>query len=231
MSWLYGSLWGKLLRSPLKLVPKSAVIPIFSGPLRGFRWKVGAGYDAHWLGIYESEKARAFQASLRPGDTVWDIGANVSYYSLVASAAVGPRGRMFAFEPLPDNLDYLGFHVKTNKAGNVTVVPKVLGRTAGRAHFACGRSRSQGRVAEAGEFEVELIGGDEEIAAGRLHAPDVIKMDIEGGELDAIPGMRGALERARAVFIATHGPAARALVESLGGFRGIEVDEYVRLTP
>ena len=53
-------------------------------------------------------------------------------------------------------------------------------------------------------------------------------MDIEGGELDAVPGMRTALESARTVFIATHGPEARALVESLGGYRCLEVDEYAR---
>jgi hypothetical protein len=43
--------------------------------------------------------------------------------------------------------------------------------------------------------------------------------------------MRAALDKARAVFIATHGAEARALVESLGGFRCIEEDEYVRQAP
>lgn len=231
MSWLYGSLWGKLLRAPLKLVPKSTVVPILSGPLRGLRWKVGAGFDAHWLGIYESAKAALFQANLRPGDTVWDIGANVGYYSLLAGRVVGTGGRVLAFEPLPENLEFLALHLKINHAENLTIIPKALGRTASRAHFARGHTRSEGCVAEKGEFGVDVIGGDEEIDAGRLRAPDVIKMDIEGGELDAIPGIRAALKRARTVFIATHGPEARALVESLGGYRSFETDEFIRLTP
>ena len=228
MNWLYGSLWGKLLRAPLKLMPNSAILPILSGPLRGLRWKVGAGFDAHWLGLYESEKVCTFQASLRAGDVVWDMGANVGYYSLLASKAIGPTGRVFAFEPLPDNLRFLALHLKENRANNVTIISKALGRTAGCVQFARGATRSQGRITDKGEFSVELIGGDEEIAAGRLPAPQVIKMDIEGGELEAIPGMELALANARAVFIATHGPEARALVESLGGYQCLETDEYVR---
>lgn len=79
-------------------------------------------------------------------------------------------------------------------------------------------------------FGEPIVGGHEEIAAGRLRAPDVIKMDIEGGELEAIPGRRTAWQNARTVFIATHGPEARALVESPGGLRSIELDESVRQT-
>lgn len=228
MTWFYRTLFGKLLRAPLKLVPKSAVVPILNGPLRGMHWMVGAGFDAHWLGIYESEKAGAFQASRKPGDTVWDIGANVNDYLLLASVAVGADGRVLDFDPLPENLGFLRFHLERNRAENVNAIPKALGRTADCAHFARGQTRSEGHIAGSGEFTVTVIGGDEEIAAARLSAPDVIKMDIEGGELEALPGLRGALLHARTVFVATHGPEALALVESLGGFRCIEVDEYVR---
>ena len=228
MDWLYETFAGKLLRLPLKCLPPRWKIPILSGPNRDLRWTIGAGYDAHWLGIYEQNKARRLAAAIHPGNTVWDVGANVGYYTLLASRRVGPTGHVVAFEPLPANLAFLRTHIHNNALSNVQVVPKALGSSTTHARFEVHPVRSMGKLSAGGNLEVEVIAGDNEIAHGRLPVPDVIKMDIEGGEVEALPGLQAALEKARVVFVATHGSAARAQVERLGGFEEFERDEFMR---
>ena len=109
---------GRLLRLPLRLLPAGAVVPILSGPLRGRRWVVGAGPHGYWLGTYEADKQRLLQTLLREGDCFFDVGANVGFFTLLASALVGRSGRVVAFEPLPQNLAFLRRHLLLNRPHN-----------------------------------------------------------------------------------------------------------------
>src|SRR3989442_1960320 len=102
---------GRALRFPLKLIPSDASIPILKGPLGGKGWIAGSSIHRCWLGYYEPAKQRAFSAAIESGDVVYDLGANVGLYSLLASFLVGPRGRVFSFEPVPRNLSFLRRHL------------------------------------------------------------------------------------------------------------------------
>lgn len=64
------TLIGKLLRAPLRLIPRSAVFPILQGPLRGKRWTVGSGSHGCWLGSYEYSKQTLLRQELRAGQVV-----------------------------------------------------------------------------------------------------------------------------------------------------------------
>lgn len=100
----HDSLVGRLLRWPLRFIPPELVVPILQGKLKGRKWVVGSSKHGCWLGSYEYHKRRLFEQLIRPGDTVFDIGAHVGFYTLLASILTGPAGRVFAFEPLPRNL-------------------------------------------------------------------------------------------------------------------------------
>src|SRR5712692_7002997 len=106
---------GRLARYPLKLVPPTMVMPVLTGKLRGKRWIVGSGIHGCWLGWYESEKQRAISKEVRSNTVFYDIGANVGFYSLLASMLVGP-GKVFSFEPMPRNFSYLKRHLDLNHA-------------------------------------------------------------------------------------------------------------------
>src|SRR5580765_1322501 len=94
------TLIGKLLRAPLRLLPRTAAVPILQGPLRGKKWIVGSGTHGCWLGSYEYDKQKLFQKTVRSGDVVYDVGANAGFYSLLASLLVGEKGHVYSFEPL-----------------------------------------------------------------------------------------------------------------------------------
>jgi len=78
-------------------------VPILQGPLRGKKWIVGSQRHAFWLGGYEPHLQRLIAREVKPGEIFYDVGANVGFYSLLASVLVGP-GKVFAFEQLPANV-------------------------------------------------------------------------------------------------------------------------------
>lgn len=197
---------GRLLRLPLRLLPPGAVVRIVQGPLRGRRWVVGSASHGCWLGTYEKDKQRVLAALARRGDVVFDIGANVGFYSLLAARCVGPEGKVVAFEPLPANLAYLRRHLELNGIGNVDVVPAAVGRAPGRAAFTVAASRSMGGLDAAGTLEVDVVSLDDLARTRSLPAPAIVKMDIEGGEVDALLGADQFLRAHRpVVLLATHG--------------------------
>src|SRR5262249_36832247 len=70
-------------------------------------------------GIYEPAETRFVEANVPRGGCVLDIGANIGYYTLLFARAVGPAGRVFAFEPEPENFDLLRQNVRSNGYENV----------------------------------------------------------------------------------------------------------------
>lgn len=197
---------GKLLRVPLKLIPKRAVFHIKQGRLKGWKWIVGSGEHGYWLGWYEIRKRRAFENAIPEGTVVFDIGANVGYYSLMAAAVSGPTGHVYAFEPLPRNVDYLRKHVALNKmVDRITVFDVAVSDKSGGAAFDLGASTSMGHLAESGEFKVKQVRLDDMVAAGEIKPPHYMKVDVEGAEFDVLNGARKLLEQHKPViFLDTH---------------------------
>src|SRR3989304_1382083 len=109
-------------------------LPIFKGALAGKRWLIDTRIN-FFLGTYEIEQTLAFEANLRPGAVVYDIGAHVGYYTLLASVLCGPSGKVFAFEPSPRNLSRLRWHVSANGCRNVIVFDNALSDRVGSANF------------------------------------------------------------------------------------------------
>jgi FkbM family methyltransferase len=203
------SLVGKVLRLPLRLVPARAHMVILQGPLRGKRWIAGSCDHGCWLGSYEYRKQRRFATEVRSGDVIYDLGAHVGFYSLLASALTGPRGRVFSFEPLPINLAVLQQHLNLNGIKNCTVLDVAVSSSGGVANFAAGPTTTMGRLTRESKdaINVRTVVLDDLVGRGELPLPNVIKCDIEGGEYDALEGAARILKRQRPkIFLATHGP-------------------------
>jgi len=202
----YKSLLGKLLRLPLNLLPKEMEIPILQGKLRGYKWIVGSSIHGCWLGTYEFAKQHVFQHYIMPNDIVFDIGANVGYYTLLASVLVGKDGQVFAFEPLPANVRYMNCHITSNHISNTTVFQAAVSDYSGTAYFDEGEHNSQGTLSQSGKMEVVCVSLDDLFAAETIPMPSVLKIDVEGAELLVLQGARQLLAKSRPkIFLATHG--------------------------
>jgi FkbM family methyltransferase len=200
------TLAGWLLRQPLRLVPAMTPLPILSGPLAGKRWLSTSATHGCWLGTYERELQQHLIRTLKPGDCFFDVGANVGFFSLLASVLVGPAGRVVAFEPLPRNTELLRANLGLNAVTNVAVVEAAVAETAGTTVFAIAGSPSMGSMDAAQGIEVPVVGLDELVEAGEVPIPAAIKMDVEGAESRALAGARKTLETHHpTIFLSTHG--------------------------
>ena len=205
------SLAGKALRLPLRLLPPTLVLPILQGKLRGRKWMTGSSNHGCWLGSYEYRERKAFEACVRAGRVVFDVGANVGYYTLLASVLVGPQGRVFAFEPVPSNLRLLKAHLRLNRTENVEVVKAAVAEHAGYGHFASGNNLSTGHLAAHGGFAVRIVWLDDLVRRGELPPPDYMKIDVEGAELEVLRGSESILtDHHPVLFLATHSRQLRA---------------------
>jgi len=219
MNWI-----GRLVRLPLKLVPASTPLRILSGPLAGQRWISTAGPHGCWLGTYERELQNLFVRTVRAGDVVWDIGANVGFFTLLAARRVSPAGRVLAIEPLPRNLELLKQHLALNGIGNVTVLAQAVADARGTAFLAPGTSPSMGHLDAEHGIEVAVTTIDALVESGVAPAPRIVKMDIEGAESRALAGARQTLERHRPVILlSTHGWAQHEACVSILGELGYEL--------
>jgi len=217
----YRSFLGRILRLPLRLIPKGMVLLILQGRLRGKRWIVGAGEHGYWLGSYEFNKRLAFEHEVTPGTVLYDIGANVGYFSLLAAVLVGAKGKVFAFEPFPRNVAFLRKHIALNGLKNIQVIEAAVSNHSGEAAFKLGMSDSMGHLGESGDINVRLVCLDEWLATGKLVPPDFIKIDVEGAEYEVVSGAQQLLSQYRPIlFLDTHQREAHhatiALLENLG---------------
>jgi FkbM family methyltransferase len=218
------SLVGAALRLPLSLISPNAIVRILQGPLRGKKWIAGSHSHGCWLGSYEYDKQQLFRRYVRPGDVVYDLGANVGFYSLLASVLTGPDGRVFSFEPAPSNLAYLRRHLELNGISNCVVFDCAVSSAAGSASFSVGASRAESHLTVtpgASSHIVKTVALDDLVASKELPPPNVIKCDIEGGEYDALRGASQILKQHQPlIFLATHSPEIHerccSLLTSLG---------------
>lgn len=180
----------------------------------------------YWLGTYEPELQAAIQKEVKPGMVVYDVGANVGYVSLLLARAVRPQGQVFAFEALPANLARLRRNLELNPQAAVRPIGMAVVDAARQVEFmthasgAMGKATgSAGRKEEAygATIQVQGISLDTFIYAQLNPVPNIIKIDIEGGEVLALPGMRRLLREGRPlIFLELHGPeAAKAAWEEL----------------
>jgi FkbM family methyltransferase len=142
---------------------------------------------------YEAQFARALLGEVRPGDCVWDVGANLGLYTARFSDAVGSTGLVFAFEPAPgpfERVAQLGRH-------NVRALNVALGRESGELPMtvnadplAATHSFVQSPDNQGGTVQVRVVAGDELVAGEGLRSPNVVKVDVEGFEEEVLAGLK-----------------------------------------
>lgn len=141
---------------------------------------------------YEAKYDNGFSATLKQGDCVWDVGANVGYYTRSFADRVGDAGAVFAFEPSPVN--YLRLSAACATLKNVRPLQSGLGSENGKLTFQQGADDlgATSRVVEffaANAVVVDIRSGSSLIAEGDALPPNAIKIDVEGFELEVLLGL------------------------------------------
>jgi FkbM family methyltransferase len=171
----------------------------------------------YWLGTYEMDLQQAIQDWVRPGMVAYDVGANIGYVSLLLAKRVGGSGQVISFEPLPRNQERLQKNLVLNAKLKASLVGKAVAAKAGKSsflvHSSGGMGKLQGSLGKSANFETKIevntIALDDFVYEEKNAAPYIVKIDIEGGEADALNGMRRLLSEFKPILlIELHGHEA-----------------------
>ena len=129
------------------------------------------------------------------------MGANVGFFPRREPPG-GPGRRVYAFEPVPGNADAIRENVALNEVVNLEVIEKAVGAKPGRDRLLLVEDLSWSHLESQGwhprtskTLDVEWWPIDRLVAEGRIRPPHVVKIDVEGSEIDVIHGMRGPSPR------------------------------------
>lgn len=220
--YLVRNFLNKTLKTPIKEEELNFTLSGLRISVQAFSSELGAYIDIFHKGIYE--KLPGFKA--RPGQTIVDAGANVGFFSLRHAKAVGPTGRIYAFEPnhrvfamLSKNIEQNGFrHVEVYQKALCSEIGEYLLRATSRG-TSCGHvvsldsdDRGQGARTEGTTLDVFVEEND-------IERIDILKMDTEGSEPDIVKGgLQRALPVTQRVVMESHNTRypVRDLLKPLG---------------
>ncbi|MFB6301607.1 MAG: FkbM family methyltransferase [Haloferacaceae archaeon] len=164
-----------------------------------FRRSVGHG---------ETDVIEDFLAHLTDGDVVWDVGANQGTYSLFAAK----RGaEVHAFEPNPDAYEIIERNAQRNGV-SIQVHRVALGSTNDTMVLREADRAGTRWIAQEGPGEEVTVRRGDDL---QVPPPDVLKIDVEGAEVDVLEGMRSLLEECRVCYVEIHDDSARAVRDVL----------------
>ncbi|MCB1501162.1 MAG: FkbM family methyltransferase [Bauldia sp.] len=160
------------------------------------------------LGSYEPPVQRALIDNLAPGDVFYDIGANVGFFSLLAARRVGSGGQVYAFEPVPRNAAAIERGAQLNGFSGLKVFCKAAGATSGTAELNLAHHIGGAVLASVGtppdrrgSLSVEVVAIDDIIRQRALRPPSLVKLDVEGAEMEVLEGMAATLRAHRPILI------------------------------
>ena len=154
------------------------------------------------FGKRELEHKLMLEKVLKPGMTVLDIGANIGYYTMMESRLVGLEGKIIAIEPSPDNIALLKRNVELNHCKNVMVFEGAISDRKGERDFFMAKSSNLNTFHNMGSGVHDLTGKTLTVKVMTvvdlmkdIGKPDLIRMDVEGHEVEVINGMLPAIQR------------------------------------
>ena len=161
------------------------------------------GRELYLRGVSEPEVTGAIRALTGPGRTIFDIGGDAGYHTLLFAHAVGPSGKVFVFEPIPAAQKRIEENHRLNGFEQCQIHGLALGRKKAfmllERSFESSRLNPDKKTAGTGDITVAVERLDDVMLAESLPVPDLIKIDVEGADLEVLSGME--------TLVAAHHPA------------------------
>jgi FkbM family methyltransferase len=202
---VYRSLLAPALRRALFAAapPSPTLVSVCGGQLRGFRLWVDLTCEKYyWLGVYEEHVQALAATSVEAGAVVYDIGAHIGFFTVLFSRLSGQAGIVYAFEPLPQNIERLMANVEVNSLANVRARCIAVSDQEGSGTLVARGSslmahltENNGEAAE-GVIPVQTTTVDAMVSGG-YRIPSLLKIDVEGAEGRVIRGAARTLQSYR----------------------------------
>ena len=220
---------GMLVHTVLRLAPPTFIVGLSAGGSIELRYDERIGLSTLIKGSFEAAETDELCRHALAGTTAVDAGANVGLLTIPLAQAVGESGRVLAFEPSGSTAGRLRENIRRNELANVTVVEAALGRTAGEGRLELAPDAAYNTLTALGtEGTVPVRIATLDAVWEEEGRPElsVLKIDVEGSELDVLRGATTVLRSCRpTVMVELAEPAARRAVEELlraEGYRAVE---------
>lgn len=199
-----------------RYILKRKFLPILKGPLKGYLWSTGSSYE-YLTGNYENPVIlKTFLSWLHTNTVIYDIGANIGFYSLLANTEV-VNGKIYAFEPNSRVRKIFEEHIKINTSkianNNIELLPYAVADREKNIEFSDDVHQKDGNtfITQSQVFSnavnkimVQCVSIDGLVAKG-FAMPDVIKIDAEGAEYEILQGALQTLQTCKPnILLATH---------------------------
>lgn len=201
MPWLRNA-GNKILRP---LMPEELTIVELQGEdMQGYRMQLKLHSEKSMVtGYYGPVLDPTLKHIIKEGCVVYDIGAHIGYYSLWFARRAGPTGAVVAFEPDPRTFEQLKTNININKVGNVKIVNAAVSDKSGSVSLRQGPITFDSYVIDgsvkADDITVPSVSLDDFIMRDGNVEPDVLKVDVEGHEVEVLTGAETVLARHRPI--------------------------------
>lgn len=197
-----------IVRSRLVGRPTNRVVTVAAGPGAGLRISLRNASADYSDGTNELPVQEALVGALTPGAVCYDVGSNIGFFALLAARAVGPTGKVYAFEPVAENAECIAHNAALNGFSTVEVVQVAVGRSDGEADLLLARHPGGATLSPAdapadlrAHRRTTVTSLDALVTAGRIAAPAVVKVDVEGLEDEVLDGMTEVLAQHRPTVV------------------------------
>jgi FkbM family methyltransferase len=211
---------------PVSAPEENIVVTISAGRLAGMKLVLNerSSQLSHFRGGFKWELQEALFRELKPGQVFFDAGAHSGYTSLLGARAVGPRGKVFAFEGNPENARVIETQVRVNGLANVYVINTSIGDPLGSVMVLRDEKSGIRQVLDIEQSRPNIISvppSTIDMHIQNCAVPDVVKIEIRGAELSVLEGARKLLASHHPVlFIEVHGaeglPEIQGFLASFG---------------
>ena len=176
------SLMGRALRSPFRLIPARAAVPILQGPLREDDGGLLARLRMDAVGSGAMNLRRSVRLRGSCGRVTWCMTWERMFAGSIrcwGRGLAGQMGAVYSFEPLPRNLEFLRKHVAMNGLKNCDVVEVAVADFDREMKFESSGAPATAHLSEGGDVAVRVVRLDSLVERGEIRPPSVMKIDVE----------------------------------------------------
>jgi FkbM family methyltransferase len=203
---IYGKITSRLKRYYISLFNTTEL----NYKIHGIKLKLNFNKDVDkrlFINGFEKDVIDYFKKTVKEGDVVLDVGANIGIYSLIAGRRVGDNGKVYAFEPATKAFNILQYHIDLNHLKNITPIKSGVSNYTGEAEFNICEDDAYNSLGDTPMKEIikkdtiNIVSIDDFVLKNKINKVDIIKVDTEGAEFLVFTGAKKTLHKYKPVLL------------------------------